>query len=367
MEQKRLLALVSYAGGASEVRYALDLCCGLRSEGWSVTAYTRDMQAVDSLFQAAGIDLRHAPMQGLTDYGTIRNLATHLSRESRGSVILAQTFRTAFIGLCARKLASRPDLRVVMVSHRVRPPRNTFISRRVYRNLSSLIFSSVYARDTFAQAWKPGHMPAAGERLHVVRNSLFNPPGTIPEPASGPRVMLYNGAIFPGCGLENLVETLADLRGKRIRLLIGGRGSSDYVDMLRRLALNRGVMDLISWQTGGAAADLVARSHFSVYPYSAPDAFGYANIHTMAAGRPQIVTATRIAAEYLGHTGAALYIPPSDNEALRNAILTLADNPQLRAESGAAARSRYDSHLSWPSFIARTEPLLLVPDPASGR
>lgn len=59
-------------GGAE--RYALDICRHFIDKGWHVAAYTRDAKAVDNLFAEAGVELRHAPLQGLADPATLMAL-----------------------------------------------------------------------------------------------------------------------------------------------------------------------------------------------------------------------------------------------------------------------------------------------------
>lgn len=356
----RLIMLVAYRGRGSEVRYALDMGAELRDHGWSVTAYTRDVKAIDSQFAQAGIPVRHAPLQGLTDYRTIRHLASHLSEEQSGSVILTQSFRDAFIAYSAMLLARRGDIRLVLVNHRATAPRTTWIARKVYRNIDCLVFSSKFAARVWRMAWKPGHLPIPEERIHVVPNSLRATDSPVPEPASGPKIGLFAGFIGPGCGLETVIDVLSRLRGKRTRLLVAGVGLPDYVDTLRRRAILAGVMDMITWRIGSDATDdVIAQCHFGVFPYGTPDAFGYANLRLMAAGRPQILTATRIAAEYLGHGGGAIYVPEGDSEALASAMLTIITDDDLRIRGGQRARERFATRLSWDDFSRRTTALFL--------
>lgn len=352
--------LVAYRGRGSEVRYALDIGSELRDRGWSVTAYTRDVKAVDRQFTRVGIPVRHAPLQGLTDYRTIRHLSSHLSDEQSGSVILTQSFRDAFIAYSAMLLARRTDIRLVLVNHRATAPRTTWIARKVYRNIDCLLFSSKYAARVWRMAWKPNHLPIAEERIHVVPNSLRGTEPPVAEPVNGPRIGLFAGLIGPGCGLESVIDILPRLRGKRIRLLVAGLGLPDYIDTLRRRAILAGVMDMISWRIGADATDdIIAQCHFGVFPYDTADAFGYANLRLMAAGRPQIITATRIAAEYLGHSGGALYVPEGDSEALASAMLTLITDDELRRRGGQRARERFASRLCWDDFARRTTALFL--------
>lgn len=357
----RLIMLVAHRGRGSEVRYALDIGAELRQRGWSVTAYTRDEEETDRQFKDAGIPVRHAPLQGFTDYRTIRHLAVHFSDEQPESVILTQSFRDAFIAYSALLLAGRRnDIRLVLVNHSATPPRTTWIARKVYRNVDCLLFSSKYAARVWRLAWKPDHLPIAEDRIHVVPNSLRATPAPEEEPASGPKIALFAGLIAPGCGLETIIDILPQLRGKRMRLLVAGKGLPDYVDTLRRRAILGGVMDMISWRIGADATDdIMAQCHFGIFPHTTPNAFGYANIRLMAAARPQIITATRIAAEYLGYGGGAVYVPAGDSDALTSAMLTLITDNELRRRGGETARDRFATRLCWEDFARRTTALFL--------
>lgn len=333
--------LVGYASAVRDTRSALRLC-DLRHYGWQTTVYTPDIPILDAPFRRQGIDMRHLPMRGLTDYATIRELASHLEHEARGACIVTQSFRTSFIAMCARKLAMRPDLQVTRIYHRIRPPRTTWLAKRVYRNLSALIFTSARAQEIFhATEHRLGRTLTPPSRLHVVTEGVGRQPAPAPEP-SGPILALYNGELRPECGLLELIDSLSDLRGKRIRLLIAGHGRSDFMDRLRRHAIRRDVMDMISWRRERTPlSDLASQCHFGIAPYISEDLFSDSNIEIMAAGRPQILTHSPIATEYIGTDGGAVYTAPGDTAAILASMLRLAADAPLRATLSAEAAGRY--------------------------
>lgn len=352
----RLILPVGTTDSMSEARTALRMA-EMRHQGWSTTVYTPGSTALDAPFRAAGIDLRHLPFHGLSDMSTIRALAVHLRGEEPGAAIVAQKYSTAFISLCARKLAGRPDLRVILMSDLRRPPRTTWLARRVYRNLSALLFTSNYSLSLFRKAEiQRGHALIPPERVYVSLHGAGRAPEASAEP-KGPVMALYHGELRSGCGLRRLIDAMSTLRGKRIRLMITGKGRSDYMDRLRRRAINRGVMDLISWRSERPSiSELAATCHFGIFPYSSEELFGDANVELMAAGRPQILTDGYVAREYLGTDGGAVYLPEdngddkssatnnSDNSQyspLGAAMLRLAGDADLRAHLGAQAAAAY--------------------------
>lgn len=338
----RLILPLGLSATPTEARTALRMA-EMRTLGWRVTVYTPGSTLLDAPFRAAGIDLRHLSLHSAADMGSIHAMARHLRGEEPRAAIVAQNYATAFTALCARKLARRPDLRVILMSDQRRPPRTTWLARRVYRNLSALLFTSVYSLALFRLTeQQTGRVLTPPDRVHVSLHGAGEAPAPAPEP-KGPVMALYHGELRPGCGLRHLIDALPALRGKRLRLMIAGQGRPDYMDRLRRRAISRDVMDLISWRRERPPmAELAATTHFGIFPYRSEELFGDANVELMAAGRPQIVTAGHVAGEYLGDDGGALYIPAdAPATAYADAMLRLGADADLRATLGDRAAAAY--------------------------
>lgn len=337
-------------------RYALDICRHFRSRGWNVWALTIDAKAVDSLFEKEGIGLFHAPLQGFSDFYSIRTLSNKL-KETEGSVVVhAHGFRNVFTALAARKLSGKKDVRVVMTRHKVRRAVDSWLLRLIYRNIDALIFVSRASRDRFVATWHNRLMPIDPARMHVLHNSInigefeYSAPG-----GSRPITAMFHGPLKPGKGLETLIDALSMLKGKRIRLRIVGSGTPDYLDRLRRRAISRGVMELIDWHKHtDDPLPLIKDCDFGVLPSVQEEAFGLANIEYMAAGRPQICSSNGAQPEYITDGWEGFLIPPSNPSFLADNIRKLAENPELRLKMGQNAFNSFHSRLSWPHFI---EPL----------
>ena len=354
----RIIFPVASVWRSTEVLYARDLGRALADRGWGVTVYTRDANEVDTLFRESSLSLRHLRMGGLADISSTWNFSRNLALEPQGTVVLAQTFAGAFMALAARRLAKRSDIKVYLTLHRSVEPHTTLLARKVYRSLDGIIFSSAYARRLFKKPWQT--MPVDKKKLHVVRNSLAFPPPPRTEEPKGPVIGMFMGDIAPMKGLETLIDALPVLRGNRVRLRMAGRGNPDYIDSLRRRAINSGVMDLISWKTSRSDSfmELIGKAHFGVFPYGSAHAFGYHNLEFMAAGLPQIVTATHVAAEYIGVRGGALLVPADDVAALGESMLAMGQNAALRGEYGRQALHRFNDALPFDRFLALTEAIL---------
>lgn len=348
----RLIHILSSVAWSGVERYALDICRSFADSGWSVTVYTRDARAVDTPFREAGIDLRHAPLMGLFDWASVALLSKHLKEEAQNTIIHTHTYRDAFTVLAARKLARRNDIKVIATRHHCRIARNTYIYKRIYRNLTAQIFVSRHVRTTFQTRWPNGKLPYDVNRTFILHNSLYTDPGTPTEPpVTGPIIAMYHGRLAPGKGLEDIIDALPALRGKRTRLWIVGIGDPDYTDRLRHRALESGVMDMIDWK--GYTTDtnaLIQKSHFGVMPSVIPEAFGLGNIEFMAAGRPIVATDNGAQPEYLTPRREALLVPPHNPEKLAQAMTELTSDPELRAKLGRNARREYQNRLSWAHF-----------------
>lgn len=344
-------------GGAE--RYAFDICRYFRSIGWDTRVLTRDARIIDAPFEKAGIPISHAPLRSYPDYYSARILAGLFAKipEGRG-IVHVHRLNDALTSLMARKLARRPDIRIVSTRHKARKGRNSFLRRIIYRGIDSQLFVSEFCKDIFFSAWKPGKAPLPETKTAVSYNSLFLPPrapsgGDAPGPVSA----AYRGKLKPGKGLETLIDAFALIKGSKIRLRIMGKGKPDYVDSLRRRAQLAGIADLIDWSrdTDFAEATL-AKVHFGVLPSDEPEAFGMANLEFMASAKPQIATFTGAQSEILTEGADSLIVPPADPTALADAILKLGTDSSLRQEMGRQALQNFDQKFAWPHFVERLMP-----------
>lgn len=354
-ESATLIHLISSNKWGGAQQYAFDICSHYNESGITVTAVTRDAKVVDDRFSSRGIDLVHAPLQGFFDPASAIIIARKLKGIPHGKgTIHVHRYRDAFTALLAKRIARRPDIRVVSTRHNVRRGRNTWLFRLIYRKIDAHIFVSQTAFEDFRRSW-PESLPMNPERVHILHNSI-NIASRFPdaEPDKGPVFALYAGPVVKGKGIETIIDALATLRGMKVRLRIAGRGNPDYCDELRRRAMVRGVMEAIDWKTDGDAPDeLISQSHFAVLPSVEREGFGLPNLRVMAAGRPQICTTGGAQTEYLTDGETALFVAPADPQNLGDAMRSLAADSSLRTEMGAKAYEYFTDNLSWDKFIGR--------------
>lgn len=358
--QRTLVHIVSANSWGGAQQYALDICRHYRQRGWDVTAVTRDARAVDSHFSKAEIPLIHAPLRGFIDPASAVRLASFFRTLPKDtSYCHVHRYRDAFTALLAKKIAHRPDIRVISTRHKVSPGRNSLLFRRIYRKIQAHIFVSETAFRRFSSTWDT--LPFDAGRVHILHNSTFLPPG-LPEfePDRGPVFALYAGTVAPRKGLETIIDALPSLRDLKFRLRIAGPGSPDYLDSIRSRAQARGVMEMIDWKiTSDIPPGIYAQSHFAVLPSVEREAFGMPNLLAMAAGRPQVCSPNGAQAEYLVDGHSALFVPPSNPPKLAEAMRALATDPNRRRQMGNAAYEAYAKSLSWQSFIPKLDNIYL--------
>ncbi len=113
----------------------------------------------------------------------------------------------------------------------------------------------------------------------------------------------------------------------------------------------RGAPFNVRWQgvySHAQLAESFASYDIFVLP-SLENSFGLVAAEAAAAALPVVVSSAAGASEVLSAAGASV-VPPASASALATAIERLADNPELRAELGARARSLTTETLTWANF-----------------
>ena len=356
----RIIHVLSSVMWSGVERYALDICCHCRDHGDDVLVITRDARAVDDVFRRKGIDIRFAPLGGFLSYHAVKGICDVINESNEYTAIHCHNTRDAFAALTARRLLNRHDIRVILTRHYVRRAGHSPFHRFVYRNVDHMVFVSQIAKQKFMSGWHwKGRYADDDINAIVIHNSLNLPlTPVVPEPTKGPVTAMYLGRLAPDKGLEQLIDALAILKPMKIRFRIVGTGHPDYVDSLRRRALNAGVMHMIDWPRHKEnTEDFIRMSHFGVLPSSAPEAFGMSNIEFMKEGRPIICTDNGAQPEYIKQGRDGILIPPNDTERLAWEMRRLALSSELRASLGQSSRKRFESELSWQNFISQLYPL----------
>jgi glycosyltransferase involved in cell wall biosynthesis len=101
-------------------------------------------------------------------------------------------------------------------------------------------------------------------------------------------------------------------------------------------------------------ARLYEQAHVLVLP-SRLETWGDVLLEAMGFGLPCIGVCGQAMEEVIIHQETGIVIPPEDEQALSQALITLFTNPELRTRWGAAARKRVQTEYSWDRVVERTE------------
>ena len=186
----------------------------------------------------------------------------------------------------------------------------------------------------------------------------------------GAPLVLFAGLIEPYKGLGDLIDAFAQvvLTKPDARLVVAGRPNESFA-AYRRLLEQRGLvgrahLDLRYLRQAELAAYLCAADVVAL-PYRQTTASGI----LMAArrfARPVVATRVGDLAEIVEDGVTGLLVPPSDSQALADAVARLLADPVLANRLGAAAYRQASTAQSWSVAARRTLGLyraLCTPDP----
>ncbi len=223
------------------------------------------------------------------------------------------------------------------------------MQKRVARTLPHIITVSSCARNDICREFN-----IAENRFSIVPNGintdLFYP---IPEITRQPnRIIVTTSADTPLKGLMYLLTAVAEISRKRdIRLIVVGapKKNGQVEKFIRSLGIGRRITF-----TGRISSEEFVRQYamasVAVVP-SVYEGFGLPAGEAMACGVPVISTTGGALPEVVGDAG--LLVPPSDANALMQAILKVLEHPDLAERLSRAGLERVRQHLTWEA-AART-------------
>ncbi|MEX2315985.1 MAG: glycosyltransferase family 4 protein [Pirellulales bacterium] len=194
----------------------------------------------------------------------------------------------------------------------------------------------------------------------------------------------YVGQMGKQDGVDYLIRALGHLHRDRCRkdwqcVLVG---NGEACDRLHAMAQELGIADRVRF-TGRVSFSDVVPYLAGMHICTVPDPWNSYNdrctmvkvMEYMAQAKPTV--AFDLAETRYSAGGAAIYVKPNDERAFAQALNTLIDDHELRAQLGAIARRRAETELAWSHFIpkllsvyerlgrsAETEAISLRPLPA---
>ena len=224
------------------------------------------------------------------------------------------------------------------------------MQKRVSRRLSHIITVSDCSRRDISREFR---IPL--QRFRVVPNGIntdcFYPLEGVRR--SDHQILVTNSADTPLKGLRYLLEAVAGIRSeRRISLVVIGKPKQD--GDIQRLVEELNLGDTVRF-TGRIAQEEFARYYaeatMAVIP-SLYEGFGMPAGEAMACGVPVVSTTGGALPEVVGDAG--VLVPPGDAALLREAIVSLLDDPKKRRSLGEAGLARVRRSLTWRHAAERT-------------
>jgi phosphatidylinositol alpha-mannosyltransferase len=222
-----------------------------------------------------------------------------------------------------------------------------------FRRLDGKIVVSLAAM-RLVQPHFPGYYNIIPNGVDVARFS--GPCEPLPEFDDGKVNILFVGRLEKRKGLRYLLRAFAKLKAKRpeTRLIVVGGYDARQQRGYARWVGDSGLRDVVF--AGYAPLVNLPRYHRSAQIFCAPntgnESQGIVLLEAMAAGSPVVASNIDGFAGVLTHGVEGLLVRPKDDEALAEALASMVDNPDLRAEMGARGRERAQ-HFSWERVSRR--------------
>jgi glycosyltransferase involved in cell wall biosynthesis len=182
-----------------------------------------------------------------------------------------------------------------------------------------------------------------------------------PEEGGRPLNVLYLGGFYPWHGVEVLLRAFQSLLsgGVDARLVLVGAGS--HLDACRSAAQDAGLADRVTFAgqlTAEQYAPLLANADIGVSPYCGWKEYsGMKLFDYKAAGLAIIASGENGQPQTLRHRQTGWIVPPCGEEALADALKSLAQDHYLRRRIGQAARLEAETHHAWRHTAGRLEVL----------
>jgi len=322
----------------------IGLADGLRRRGHENLIVCPPSSALAGACRDRGLAVREVPMRSELDGASVVGIARAL-KAFRPEVAHFHTARAHTLGLAAARLAGTP---VKVLSRRVDFPigKNPF-SRMKYRaSVDGVIAITRAVRDILVRGGVPP------DRVRVIYSGID--PRRCGSPEGGERVREELG-IRPSAPLVGTVGALAPHkaqhvflkaarklweRAPEVRYIIAGEGEleGELKSLARRLDLE-GIVTFAGFRDDipavFAAMDVFVLS-------SVAEALCTSVLDAMAAGVPVVATAVGGVPEIVERGASGLLVPPSDPEALAEAIREVLGNRSLMERLAAGGRERVE-------------------------
>jgi phosphatidylinositol alpha-mannosyltransferase len=191
------------------------------------------------------------------------------------------------------------------------------------------------------------------EEYRIIPNGIdierFSPDGPIKNFANGKLNILFVGRLEKRKGIGHLISACAILKKKlpNFRLIVVGPGTRlrpGYQEQAKELNLDDVVFT--DFVPDFELPEYYRTADICCAPATGGESFGIVLLEAMACGKPVIASNIEGYATVLNHNEEGLLVPPGNEEALAEAILSLSENRSLREQMGAKGKVKAKEY-SW--------------------
>ena len=225
------------------------------------------------------------------------------------------------------------------------------ILRYFVRRLHGRIAVSSAARD-FVSVYFPGEYNIIPNGIDFDRFAADVPP--LERYAEGGPTILFVGRLEKRKGLKFLIRAMSGVWEKvpTARLVVVGTGP--LLENYRALVEKHRV-SLVEFK-GFVSSEELARYYRSCEVFCAPstgqESFGIVLLEAMAAGKPIVASDIPGYRSVVNQGTEGLLVPPKNERALADALITVLSNPEMRARMSAAGTARAEQ-FSWDKVALR--------------
>jgi phosphatidylinositol alpha-mannosyltransferase len=197
-----------------------------------------------------------------------------------------------------------------------------------------------------AARWMPGE-------YRVIPNGVLIPPEA--DPRNRDHTVVFIGRHDPRKGLPVLLRAWPKIRavtGARLRLI--GTDPLQYRLLHARLRFDEAGIDVLGIVTNEVRTHELARAKVSVTPALGGESFGLVLAEALACATPAV------ASNIPGYAAVAIpeatrLVPPTDVDALADAVIDVLSDEERRVEMGRAARRHALANFAWDDIARRLE------------
>lgn len=333
--------------------YVLDLSKNLLEKGYNIVFTSRrDCDSIKHIepLKRPSYRLR---LNGLLDIKSVFKLKKIIQKHDI-DLVHTHHFKDTFTALFARVL-SKKKFKVIVSRHLVKKANTNFAYSWLYKKVDKIIFVSALAKNEFLSS----NPQIDGRKMTVIYNSIspstdeldidlrqkYNiSPNTI--------LLAFTGRLSWEKGIEVLIASLESLKDLDLTLFIVGKGSADYEHALKQQVqdLDLGNKIIFSGFTDSVQA-FIRQTDIGVAPSIWREPFGLSIIEFMKEGKPIITTDNGAQPEYIENNVDGVLVPPSDINALTNAIRDLINNKEKRLQIGSNAKMTFDKQFQYSTFV----------------